>query len=689
MWNGIEPPPQGGEDEGDGGGSQSQEVFIVEANNNAGTETSEQERSFKVGEPAQNYRLSESFYTSHNYFRKVPNSPDEAECLVCADEQKNLNAAKRKKVMVKTPDNSPKGMQYHLFNKHKNLKSKIEEQKAAHDEKKKQNQKERAEKQIKKEDSMKQQKLVPSGDGRSLAVEPRHDPQMQRRLDQAVVHFAAMTGISFNALSKENIEILIKAFFPKSAPKVHGRHRSTISRHTTLEADKVRRDILSIILSAKDDCSSFSFTSDMWRNLSLDSFISLSQHFITNDGTLIKLIPYCEYFGKRKHTGMNIKISLDDMMRGLQLDDEKFEKIVVLDNAANNKCCIRLSPNLIGHWCANHSLALAVSATMKEEVMSIPVKRVNKKCKEISKFVRSSELRNNELRVACKKKDIKYKLPKKQMPVRWNSQEANISSVVGLRHALQFLMFNTAEGWDEEKICLTVQEFKLAESMVKVLAPAKFATKQWEKDLTPSIHLVITEVYNIQGAMAEFKKSPDKYVSSFAEALSRNVDARFPNCATDTLIYSVAHMLDPSFKGAILHEFDGAFMRAKEEIIRLGSRHDVTEKTNAPIAVSAEPEGSSAEENLTPAQKLLRKQKSRPSADMVAANVTVSQPINVRRELDEYLVMEGDTTQEEILTWWVKHKKMFPILFQIVRMVLAIPASSSTSERIFSQGTKV
>ena len=180
---------------------------------------------------------------------------------------------------------------------------------------------------------------------------------------------------------------------------------------------------------------------------------------------------------------------------------------IVLDNASNNKCAIRLSPSLTGHWCANHTLALAVSDTMKAEVMSIPVKNVSKKCKQVAKFVRASEQRNNELKVACRKKEIKYKLPKKQMPVRWNSQEANINSVVRLRHALQFLMFNTAEaGWDDEKVCLTVQEFKLGESMVKVLEPAKITTKQWERDLTPSIHLVIPEVFNIQGAMAEFKK---------------------------------------------------------------------------------------------------------------------------------------------------------------------------------------
>ena len=88
---------------------------------------------------------------------------------------------------------------------------------------------------------MKQQKLVASGEKKTLAVEPRHDPQMQKRFDKPVVQFAAKTGVSFQALSKGNIEILIKPFFPKSTPKVQGRHYTTISRHTSKEVIKYFR----------------------------------------------------------------------------------------------------------------------------------------------------------------------------------------------------------------------------------------------------------------------------------------------------------------------------------------------------------------------------------------------------------------------------------------------------------------
>ena len=436
----------------------------------------------------------------------------------------------------------------------------------------------------------------------------------------------------------------------------------------------------------------------MWRDLALDSFISLTQHFITNDGDLIKLVPFCEYFGKRKHTGLNIKISLADMLKALGLEDEKYDKNVVLDNARNNKCAIRLSPGLNGHWCAIHTLQLAIKDTMKSTIQNIPVITVSKKCQELAKFVRGSEVRNFELKTACKMKDIKYRLPSKQMPVRWNTQEANISSVVRLRPALQYLVFNTNDGWDQDKHSLSVQEFKMGETIVKVLQPAKIASKQWETDSTPTIHLVVREVFNMQGMLDKYEKSTDKYIASFAKELKNNVDQRFPKFATDTLIYSVAHMLDPEYKGAILQVNDvdhDVYDKAKEEIIRLGSRQ-ITEQPNEnePAVVVRTELEEICEEDLTPAQRLIsQKRRQRPAQDVTVAMPGDGEPLSIRirikKEFGEYEAMTDMGDTKDILAWWVRNKGRFPLLFQVVRMVLAIPASSATSERVFSKGTKV
>jgi hypothetical protein len=46
------------------------------------------------------------------------------------------------------------------------------------------------------------------------------------------------------------------------------------------------------------------------------------------------------------HTGVNIKLKIDNMITGLGLDTPDVEKFVVNDNAANAVLAIKLSPNL-------------------------------------------------------------------------------------------------------------------------------------------------------------------------------------------------------------------------------------------------------------------------------------------------------------------------------------------------------
>ena len=41
---------------------------------------------------------------------------------------------------------------------------------------------------------------------------------------------------------------------------------------------------------------------------------------------------------------------------------------------------------------------------------------------------------------------------------------------------------------------------------------------------------------------------------------------------------------------------------------------------------------------------------------------------------------------EDTLVWWSRHTQALPILSNIARAVLAIPASASKSERVFSKG---
>ena len=111
------------------------------------------------------------------------------------------------------------------------------------------------------------------------------------------------------------------------------------------------------------------------------------------------------------------------------------------------------------------------------------------------------------------------------------------------------------------------------------------------------------------------------------------METRFPNCATDTLIYSVAHLLDPQYRGAILKSYRDVYDKAMEEIIwlgsnKLGTNSDETEPT---AEVGTDSEDISAED-LTPAERLLLEQETNTPNE--PGNIP-TQPSDLRKELDE------------------------------------------------------
>jgi hypothetical protein len=59
-------------------------------------------------------------------------------------------------------------------------------------------------------------------------------------------------------------------------------------------------------------------------------------------------------------------------------------------------------------------------------------------------------------------------------------------------------------------------------------------------------------------------------------------------------------------------------------------------------------------------------------------------------EVMEYMKMKINyPTGENVLLWWKKHSTIFPQLSRLALPLLSIPASSTTSERVFSETGRI
>ena len=529
-------------------------------------------------------------------------------------------------------------------------------------------------------DGKTQLKLCVSGNNNQISVDRRLDPDLQNRWDAAVVEFVSETGVSFEVCSK--LDILLRSISPNGRLRVKVKNSNTVSSHVSKMSIGLKVDVYSIIHADRDQTKSFAFTTDMWSSRALDSYMALTCHYINGDFELVKLVPFIEYFGQNRHTGAHLRVMMDQFMSALGLEGEEFMKYVVCDNASNNVVMIRLSNGIIKDYrCAIHTLALCVKAIFQLEILTVKVQTCISKCNEVAKYVRRSEHNKNELREACKTLRIGFIMPKKPVDTRWNSVEANVTSVLRLMPALQHLSTHDETlGWSG--IVPNAAEAKVLESLVDILTQIKIASKKWEGEKEPTLQSVIPELWNVKDTLEKKINAHERYVSTFAKQFKRLILERFPSWGTENPLTSMAHFLDPEFQGLVLKQFPGAFNKTQEEIKKVAAKYCGQNEPRLQARIVRT--NSDENDNLTATQRLKLSQ--------TVVNETEGNNDGNRSrieiELDKYLNIKIDHCSN-ILTFWKDNQDIFPVLTLVAKEVLAIPASSASSERVFSVGSLV
>ena len=93
---------------------------------------------------------------------------------------------------------------------------------------------------------------------------------------------------------------------------------------------------------------------------------------------------------------------------------------------------------------------------------------------------------------------------------------------------------------------------------------------------------------------------------------------------------------------------------------------------------------SDENENMSAAQRLRMQELTDHGDNREAERI----PVSIERELQSFLAMKIPT-DTKVQLFWKAHKVMFPTLFRVAREVFCVPASSASSERVFSIGSLV
>ena len=134
-----------------------------------------------------------------------------------------------------------------------------------------------------------------------------------------------------------------------------------------------------------------------------------------------------------------------------------------------------------------------------------------------------------------------------------------------------------------------------------------------------------------------------------------------------------SNFLDPRLRGVHLGEIN-------ELVSTIGN----IERRISSMDPESDDEGDNIDDtdgndNLTPTAKLL---KSRCSSTP-SSNVSKKKK-SPKQEIDAYCKLPACQQDVSVLAWWTEHVEVLPRLSALASMILAIPASSSASERLFS-----
>lgn len=551
---------------------------------------------------------------------------------------------------------------------------------------------------------------------------------------------------------------------------------------------KVRRQLIRVVgaLMVKvtktiaSEMLYYALTSDIWTSLAMESFISLTIHYLT-DGFEMREFTLKVSKLEGRHTGDLIKATLSTALIDFGIDKCNMS-MMLRDNGSNMvKACNDWRVTSFG--CVGHSLHLVVGpllleprpkrklqahnqptvgakraresvddteeksedqmhdeevdddedaddiadydddfdASVLQDLKVSKVRKIVGEFRAVAKYVKYSVIAKEklaELDLAQRKiqrqfDDVEAVLTPEKISImldvktRWNSAYAMLVHLVKLKRVLNdFLEYQTNKTGQSEFVrknplpVLSERKWAVIEGLCILLKPFQSVTQYLSGQKYSTFVHVLPKLRNLKDFLqrqARFKVSEHEsrapsvsaFIQGYADkwylsdvldlldscrsSLASSFQARFTNMSIDVMWTTI---LDPRFR-TLKHLSRGEVESAKallhNEVLSLASRHHQLDAAvpSAPAAPRCQ-----SEDDLmfdSPAKP------TRFSTDELSIRHAVEREILTY--LDPAMIVESDVNP---LEWWATFKKQFPFVAVAARKWLAVCASSTPSERVFS-----
>lgn len=392
------------------------------------------------------------------------------------------------------------------------------------------------------------------------------------------------------------------------------------------------------ILKEMQQAESIAHTTDVWQDkYTGTNYISLTCFYINDEFRLRKIIWKTEKFNVPSKNAETTRNWYLDCIKEIGLDTKRH--YVVADNASVMEAAFK---NLNGVGCAPHCINLLVTA-MTSSDLAPEAKELFIKAKSIVKHVKKASLQHHLPKRLCQ-----------SVSTRWNSSLKMLESIEKVWVELTQTLINR-----NDAAYLTGLSLGTIREVIDFLKHFRIASEILEADKEPTIHLVLYHYFKLEKLLAAHVDDPP--IIKNMKIVGRSaIQTKWGKRLKP--IHYAATLLDPRAKNS-------PKMSAEQ---RLEGKLFITELYQ--YLNSENERGDEIDNDLN-------------DDELDFYGDGNQEGDNSIIELDAYLrepAAINVKTPEELLNYWRAKSTTSPGLAKVAKVILAVPASSATSERSFS-----
>ena len=482
--------------------------------------------------------------------------------------------------------------------------------------------------------------------------------------------------------------------------------------------DTSRKSLQNVI----NEVEFFSFDTDIWQNLSKNSFISLVAHCTFSDFKqqymVLSSIPFNE-----SHTGINISDVIRKSIKEWSIPSHKVH-VILHDNASNMNLAIDELSDYTGMRCFIHTTQLLIKDVI---LLQSSVVNVLDKCRKFCAYFNHSAVREQlfkKMQVEQLNKNInECKTTTSDDETRWDSKKYMIERTVELKPVI----VNFITEYNVDGANFTNQDWKLLGKLNEILKQFKAITDKYSHRYQSLASDIIPEIMKISKLFKKWLKTNEfpglrTTLNNLKEAINKRYDHYLhnENCILATYLdprHKLTYFKNAEIESkqhhasiviALIHSYMTYHNSKKEHEKNI----EITEITNQLSKTNVDDkEPNNQEPSLSHDEDASQE----PGDALLNTAGTSQRKLDDTDDFEDFVIPYEDEphcdSEEEMIRsaiqvevkkynamaredtslphiWWAKpdNNRKFPYLAILAKKYLSAPATSVESERLFSIG---